>query len=268
MRAAALLPFLAAACGPEEAAYHLVRTERQAAPAEVDDEGAATPISEPLEDWDVTGADPLTGTYAVETVVKARLVIPLEARLLHRLFLVRRGRAVLQRMTLCDLTLPSVEGIAELSIPPALLAQVRARPADAEGEFLSGPEDVGATWAPEVPPLVLGQDGADDDGDGAPGVTIGARAVVCDAPEHLHVSLRIGAAYTGTVVDADTLAGEAAPVLDFAILGWSAECLAAAKDLTIEVEQGSTFVARRAAPSLDADGDGKVSCAELAATAQ
>ncbi len=258
---------LLTACGPDAAEYDYLRTERvEAAEGEGEGEGEGeAPIpDEPLEDWDVEGADPLSGIFAVETVVKAKLIIDLEARLVHRLRLVRRGRHVRQRFTLCDVELPSMTGVAELTIPPLLRALIQSIPADSEGDFLSSEAPVGALYAPDIPDVALGPE--DADGDGQPGVTVTASAVLCEDDVEVYAALRIAAGVTGEVVDADTIAGEADPTLEQEILGWSDECISPAAALEVETMPGSTFVARRVSPDQDLDGNGNVSCAEIVRT--
>ena len=256
------------ACGPDEAQYPFARTERvEPEPApdpggeEAGDDG---PIpDEPLEDWDMQGADPLSGIFEVQTLVQAKLVIPLQARLLHRLRLVRRGRVVRQRFTMCDVELPSVPGVAELTIPRRLRRHFQSRHSDSEGEFLSSDAPVGAVYAPELPVIDIGP--GDDDGDGHEGVTVTAVAeLLCpDGEVQLYASLRVGAGIAGTVDSADRLSGDASPTLEQQILGWSDICIELAQDLQVETLPGSTWVARRVTAEQDLDGNGNVSCPEL-----
>ena len=267
LAAAALL---LAACGPDEAEYGFVRTERvEPDPDPGGDEAAEgegeKPIpDEPLEDWAVEGADPLSGIFAVETTIKARLVIDLEAKLIHRLRLVRRGTEVQQRFTLCDVELPSVPGVAELTIPERLRSLVQSRHIDGVGDFFDSAEAVGATYAPEVPEIALGPE--DDDADGNPGVTVSASAIVCDEQVEVYASLVVGAGIRGTVLDDDTMEGEADPTLSQEILGWSDECIQPAAALEIEIVEGSHWRAERVAPEHDLDGNGNVSCPEIIRT--
>ncbi len=264
---------MTAACGPDEAEYGLLRTERIEPEPEPEpgegggEQGDDGPIPvEPLEDWDVQGADPLTGIFAVETTIKARLVIELEARLVHRLRLVRRGRHIRQRFTLCDVELPSVPGVAELTIPPRLRTLVQSIPSDSEGEFLSSEAPVGATYLPEVPVIEIGP--GDDDEDGHEGVTVTAAAeIICaDGDVELYASLKVGAGIAGVVDSPDMLSGEADPTLEQQILGWSDDCIEPAANLEIETMPGSTWVARRVTPEQDLDGNGNVSCPEIVRT--
>jgi hypothetical protein len=265
---------MSAGCGADAGQYDFVRTERTETPAtegEGEGEGLDGAIpNEPLEDWDVEGADPLSGIFVVETTVKAKLIIDLEARLVHRLRLVRRGTFVRQRFTLCDVVLPSVEGLAELTIPPRLRALVQSIPADSEGEFLASDAATGVAYVPEVPIIEIGPD--DDDDDGHPGVTVTATALVCkdeegeDLEVDLYASLKVGAGISGTVVDVDTLEGDADPTLEQEILGWSDDCISPAAALEIEIVPGSTWRAQRVLPEQDIDGNGNVSCPEILRT--
>lgn len=256
------------ACGPVETEYGFVRTERvdphpSGAGAPGGDEGGGeSPIpDEPLEEWDLEGADPLSGVFEVQTTVKARLVIELEATLIHRLRLVRRGTQVRQRFTLCDVELPSVPGVAELTIPERLRRHAQSRPIDGTGEFLDSADPIGAIYTPQVPIFELGP--GDDDGDGHPGVTVSASAIVCDEPVEVYAALRVGAGIRGAVVDVDTLQGDADPTLDQEILGWSDDCIAPAAALAVEIMPGSTWHAARVTEAMDLDGNGNVSCPEL-----
>ena len=274
-----------AACGPDASRYPYVRLERVNPDAGADGDaagdGGLAPIpAVPLEDWDIAGAGPLTGIFAVEVTVKAKVVIDIESRQLYRLRLLQRGRQVRQRASLCRLLLPSVEGVADIRVPPALEAVLRARAVEGTGDWLTAEDPVGAGYAPEAAPIIVGAELADpvadplptpedpstavdEDEDGHPGVTLVAEAFVCEGPEELYAALRTTAALSGTVEDLDTLSGEVLPTLDQSVLGYSADCLGAAANLPISLREGSTFSALRVAGERDLDGNGNVSCEEV-----
>ena len=276
---------LAAACGPNRDNVEWVRTERVEPIADL---GVAdmSPVSVDvggLENWDLSGAGPLTGIFALEVILKAEAIIELESRQLLRLRVLQEGDFIRQRATLCDLVFPSLPGIAELSIPPALSALLRAQAIEVEGVFLDDDMAVGATYAPRLEPLVVGAELADpradplpmeaddstvidDDEDGAPGVSIGVDVVVCDQPEQMWVALRLFNELTGTVEDMDTIAGSVVPQLDQSVLGMSHECVAPAASIQVDLVEGSSFRALRV-DDRDADADGNVSCAEISALA-
>ena len=285
-RLALALTLATPACGPDEGAYPFVRAERDAPDAGQDagTDAGSLPDEEPLEPWDETGAGPLTGIFLTEVRVEAKLGIPLASYQLVRLRLVQRGSHVRQRISLCRLLLPSVPGVATLSVPPALEAVLRARGAVREGDFLSYIDPVGARYEPGPEPIVVGAVLADpigdplptpdapaaaidEDHDGQPGVTLEASTILCDAPAALYASLRVVLDLRGEVADLDHISGDVGASLDQSVLGWSHDCLAAAAQLPIEVLPGSTFRALRVGESEDLDDNGNVSCHELAAAA-
>lgn len=277
----------ASACGPDASEYPRVRHDRvtDAGFAGCDLDAGAPGPEEALEDWDTTGAGPLSGIFAVEVTVRARVVVEVEARQLYRLRLLQRGRHVRLRTQPCRIDLPTVEGVAELSIPPALEAVLRRQAVEEEGELLDADEPVGARFAPPPLLLVLGAELADpradplptpddpstavdQDADCNPGVTVDAETVLCRRPEQAYLALRAIAELSGTVDDLDTLTGEVSPTLEWSILGVSHACLAAAAELEIEVLPGSTFRAARVGDADDTDGNGNVSCTEVVAAAE
>lgn len=274
-----------AACGPDEGEVPLVRTERctedcDAGPPDGGlDAGPVIPDA-PLEDWDTTDAGPLSGIFAVEVVVAAKVVVDVEARQLYRIRILQRGEQTRLKTTPCRVDLPTVMGVAELTIPPALERVVQSKSVEHEGPFLSAPEPVDATFAPPPAWTVLGAelddpasdplptmadptDAIDEDEDGNPGVTIDAEAVVCRDPQRAFIALRTAAALDGTVDDLDAIEGSVEPTLDFEILGVTDDCLAAAAELAIETRDGSRFRALRVGADEDIDENGNVSCPEI-----
>ncbi len=237
----------------------------------------------PLEEWDTSEAGELSGIFAVEVVVRVNVVIDVETRQLFRLRILQDGqdgRTLRQQTTLCRLLLPSVEGLAEITIPPALENLIQTKADDRTGRFLSSADPVGARYTPDPAFFLIGAElespetdpmpdqddltGAlDEDGDGQPGVTLVASAIVCDEPAELYAALRTRAGLSGTVTDLNTIEGEVDPVLDQSVLGFSDPCIAVAADLPIEVDDGNTFLARRVGNEEDLDGNGNVSCTEI-----
>ena len=282
---AALLPLaLVASCGPSGDVPFL-RTQHDVL-ADAGDAGAADVAipAEPREDWDETGAGPLTGIFAVQAVIAAKVVVPIESRELFRLRIVQRGDKIRQRVTLCALTLPSVEGVAELSIPPALDALIRSKSVESEGAFLSSAGVLGATYAPLPPLLVVGatladpvkdplpkkdaqQTALDEDMDGFPGVSLGAKTVTCKGPELLYVALRTRAVIEATVKSFDRMEGTADVTLDQSVLGYSNDCMAASASLKVELLPKSVLRAVRVGAAEDLDGNGNVSCPEISLAA-
>ncbi|MFB6264492.1 MAG: hypothetical protein ABEL76_12850 [Bradymonadaceae bacterium] len=194
--------------------------------------------------------------------------------------MLQRGKTVRQHVTLCRFLLPSVEGVAELSIPDKLRRVIQRKPIDTRGEFLSAADPVGATFDPATEPLVVGanlDDPAEDDlpssknaetvidedDDGNPGVTITADAATCESTEELYAALRTVTPFSGEVKSRDRIEGGLQPTLDQSILGISADCLSIAKNLEIKIVEGSSFVAKRVGPSEDTSGDGFHSCREI-----
>jgi len=284
------LALTATGCGPDEGAYPFIRALRgedaggRDAGRVHDADARSEPDEEPLEPWDETGAGPLSGIFATEVRVEAKLGIPLASYQLVRLRLLQRGRTVRQRISLCRLLLPSVPGVATLSVPPALEAILRTRGEERAGDFLSNGDPVGARYEPGPEPIVVGAKlddpmtdplptpdspaaAVDEDDDGHPGVTIEASTILCEAPAALYASLRVVLDLRGEVDDLDHIAGGVDAALDQTVLGWSDDCLAAAAQLPIEVLPGSTFRALRVGESEDLDDNGNVSCHELVVAA-
>ena len=281
----ALALFLAfVGCGPDAASVPWVRADhcptsgcRDAGTAS-DAERPITP--EPLEDWDETGAGPLTGIFAMEIDIKARVAVPVELRQLLRLRVLQKGSHLRQKTTLCAFKLPVVEGVATLVVPPALQTVFQSKGKEEEGDFLSKPDVLGATWSPPPWLVVVGADlkrpatdvlpsldspsgAVDEDGDGHPGITLFATVLTCKSSELLYAALRTRGSFAGTVRTPDLVDGKVDVGLDESIVGYSNDCLQAATQLKIEIQPGSLFRARRVKVGDDLDGNGNVSCPEI-----
>lgn len=273
-------------CGPSGDGYAFVRPE--GCERSCDDAGTdagemvdAGP-DDLLEPWDIADAGPLTGIFAVEVMTPARAVtVDLDVRQIYRLRILQRDATIRTKINPCRFSLPSVPGVATLRIPPRLEAVLRATTIEDEGPFLSMADAVGATLT--MPPtwVVLGADLAmplvdplptasmldtalDEDMDGYPGVTIEAETALCSSIEEAYIALRTSVTMEGTVVDLDTIAGSVDPTLEQSVLGTSHRCLAAAASLVIEIVEGSSFSALRVGDADDLDGNGNVSCREIA----
>lgn len=275
-------------CGPNADDYEFLREAGCEEGCDIDagfDAGAADagpPVipDEPLEPWDETGAGPLTGIFAVEVITPARAVIELEVRQVYRLRILQRGDVVRTRINPCRFLLPSVPGVATLTIPPRLETILRGIFVEDEGPFLSSSDPIGATLITPTTRVVLGADLADpindplptmdmlaaqldQDMDGNPGVTIEADTTLCRMTEEAYVALRTSVQMIGVVEDLDTISGMVAPTLEQSILGISNRCLAVATTLDVEILEGSTFSAVRVGSEEDLDGNGNVTCPEI-----
>lgn len=277
-------------CGPSRDAYPFVRTER--CPPDCDagardagtdariDSGPPEVPSDPLEDWDTTNAGPLTGIFAVEVVVQATVVVDVEMRQLYRVRVLQRDRHVRMAVRPCQIDLVNIPGVVDLRLTEAAQDAVRRRVIDLEGDFLSAADPLGASFAPPPALVVIGAELAmpatdplptmadpttaiDDDGDGRPGITIDATAVVCSAPEQAYAALRASVMLSGTLLDLDAFDGDASPDVDQSILGYTASCLSVASSLAVVVRPGSVFHARRVGDEQDLDDNGNVSCPEI-----
>lgn len=277
---------LALGCGPDPEAVPFLRTERCptgecAADGGVSDAAPEPIVDEPLEDWDEEGAGLLTGIFAVEATIRARVVIEIETRQIFRLRIVQRGRSIKQKVTLCSFKLPVVEDVATLHISPAIIALMRSKVIESEGDFLSSESLLGAEYDPPPALVVVGADLADpkadplpteedtslaidEDGDGHPGVTLSADVLTCKNREQLYVALRTSAGLAGVVKTPDLISGEADVALDQSPLGYSDPCMSTVSKINILIEPGSTFRAVRTSAADDIDGNGNVSCPELA----
>lgn len=275
-------------CGPNPDDVPFVRTTKTANDAQeevqtdvVEDLGDVGIPDVPVEDWGEGEGGPLTGIFAVEVIISANVVIDVETRQLYRLRIHQEGTLLRQRTTLCRLSLPVVEGVAELTIPPATEAVIRTKADEREGDYLSRAEPLaGADYLPEAGTIVVGasltdpetdplptpQDlttASDEDDDGQPGVTVAATALVCEEQEELYVALRVAAPLVGTVEDENTITGTVSPELEQSVLGYSDACLAAAAQLPIEIRDGSSFRAVRMETATDLDRNGNMSCEEI-----
>ncbi|MFO0569589.1 MAG: hypothetical protein U0263_28325 [Polyangiaceae bacterium] len=285
-----VLASLAFGCGPKDD-VPLLRTDHCPVEGSCDAGGPVDggPIAippEPLEPWDQTGAGPLTGIFAVETTINARVGIPVETRQVFRLRIVQKGKSLQQKTTLCAFKLPKVEGLATLVIPPELQSLMSQKHVEATGEFLSSESLIGAGYAPPPSLLVVGaklddpahdplptkddlSKAIDEDQDGNPGVTLLASVVTCGEGkfEKLFVALRTGVKLGGKVITPDRIEGKADVDLDQTVIGYSNDCLTTAAQINILVEPGSPFRAIRVGQAEDIDDNGNVSCPEIAAGA-
>ncbi len=205
------------------------------------------------------GVVDLTGTFAFEAVVRVQLVIDLVSRQYFLVELEQDGTHLRQKTTNCRIDLPGIEGVAVMTLPPAVLELLRGRPFVTEGAFLTGTE-VGATYHPDVQFFALGVDftgrdpftaplptkddlalALDEDEDGHPGVTIEVETATCSEVERLYVAMRTTVDMQGTVESADTLSGGITPTLDQSVLGFSDPCLEIAAGLRPAVQEESSF---------------------------
>ena len=273
------------ACGPSAGSYAFERERREPIDAGRDassilETGPPEVPAAPLEDWDTTGAGPLSGLYALEATVLARVGIDVETRQLYRLRVLQRGRDVRMRATPCRISLPSIAGVATLSIGADVEDVLRGKHIEMEGPFLSADEPVGARFEPPPAAVVLGamledhahdplptaddlSRAADEDEDGEPGVSIDATAILCRGPQRAFVSLRATVSLSTTIASLDHLEGMLVPTLDQAVLGVSDSCLAPATEIGIAIRPGSTFRAVRVGDAEDLDANGNTSCPEI-----
>lgn len=248
--------------------------------------------------WDTENAGPLSGFFAVEAIIEAKVVsFTIETRQYLLLRLHQEGTKVRQKVTVCELRLPSFEGLVDLRIPPAAQALIQAKAAIAEGDFLEA-EEVGANYTTGPQLVLVGAQVAgdaatgelptgdsppcpavgeacsiDEDCDGLPGITMDADVLLCEeGTEQLYISLRTIVDLNGVVGEGfNTLEGTVSPVLEWTVLGVSHECLDVAASIDLEVIDGTPFKALRvdgrndSKINLDADGDGVVDCADVAA---
>ncbi|HIA00797.1 MAG TPA: hypothetical protein EYN06_02640 [Myxococcales bacterium] len=254
-------------------------------------------IAPPVEEgWDSQNSGPLTGFFAVEAILKAKVVaFTIQTRQYLLLRLNQEGTNVRQKVTVCDLRLPSFEGLVDLRIPPAAQALIQSKAAVVEGEFLAA-EEVGAAYTTGPQMVMVGAEIAgdpvtgelpgpespscpadgesctvDEDCDGFPGVTMEADVLLCEeGTEQLHIALRTIVDLHGIVGEGfNSLEGTVSPVLQWSVLGASHECLDIASSIELEIIDGTPFKAirvdgRNGSPiNLDKDGDGLVDCAEV-----
>ena len=258
-----------------------------------------TCISTPDEDgWQSEKAGPLTGFFAVEAIIEAKVVaFTIETRQYLLLRLKQEGSTVRQKVTVCDLRLPSFEGLVDLRIPPAAQALIQSKAAVVEGDFLES-EKVGAKYTtgpqmvlvgaqvngdPATDPLPTAESPAcpaegqtctiDEDCDGLPGVTMDADVLLCEeGTEQLHIALRTIVDLNGVVGEGfNSIEGTVSPVLQWSVLGASHECLDIASSIALEVIDDTPFKAVRvdgrnnSALNLDTNQDGIVECADVRA---
>jgi hypothetical protein len=237
----------------------------------------------PLEKWPDSNAGPLSGIFAMQGVVTATVVgKPVSLRLLFRLRLLQTSGTthIQQSNTLCAFKLPSVAGVATLTIPPALQTIIQENSVVvSEGNFLS---NAGASQTYTPPPFFLllgaklknpmtdplpsmtdltGQ--WDEDHDGHPGVTIDATVFTCTATQQLYVALRTGGSLTGTVTGVDTIDGTMDIFEAESVLGYSNMCLSAAAEINPKLSPSSPFHAERLADESELHMKGNVSCADI-----
>jgi hypothetical protein len=287
-RIALVLGVLCTACGPSASDVPFLREAGDHCPVggcvdatfSLDDAGVPLGDADPLEDWDGGEGGPLTGIFAVEATVTANAGILVTSKQLYRLRIFQDGAFIHQKTTLCMLTLPNIPNVVTLTVPNKLEQLFWALPNESSGSYLSnGDNIVGAKYTP--PPLleVLGAKLAnpatdplptidagaatDDDGDGHPGVTLLAQAVVCTSVQQLYVALRVFGDLAGTVEGPDVIKGLATIHLDESVIGYSDPCLGVASNIHIVVQPGSPFRAQRVGLQYDLDNDGNVSCPEI-----
>ena len=242
---------------------------------------AYVPVTyDPLEAWDGGDGGPLTGIFAVEATVKAKVAgIEVQSKQLYRLRIFQDGAFVHQKTTLCTLTLPSVPNVATLIIPLALEAELWTLPNETSGDYLSnGQAIVGAQYAPPAFVEVVGANLANPATDPLPtmdagtptyddawhpGVTLFANTLTCTTTQALYVALRVTGALGGNVVDFDLIKGYAQVKLEDSVLGYSDPCLAVAATIKINVEPNSPFRAQRVGAQFDMNNDGNVDCPEI-----
>lgn len=283
-RALALALVATIGCGPSAEAYPFVRESRDSPDAGTDagpsDAGPPVVPDEPLEDWDTTGAGPLSGIFAIEVRVPARVVVEVESRQLYRARVLQRDRTIRARIQACRIALPSIEGVADLAFSEGAIRVIERKIVEVEGAYLSAADPIGATFAPPPITVLLGASLAsplvdplptaempdtalDEDEDGHPGVTVLARALTCRRYEEAYAALRATVGMSGVVTSVDAFDGAVEAGLDQSIVEVSDRCLRAAQDLDVEIQPGASFVARRVGDPEDLDANGNVSCPEI-----
>lgn len=282
---------LGVACGPRAEDYPFVRegcdastgacgTEADAGPPPRIDAGPPEVPPEPLEPWDTTDEGPLSGIFAFEVTIPARVVVDVETRQVYRVRMLQRGREARVRVQPCRLVLPSIRGVADLALGAGANRVIQTKVVESEGTILSSDDPLGATFAPPVATVVLGaaladpvrdplptaadpSTAIDEDEDGHPGVTLHADAIVCRTPEDAYVAIRASVALEGVVTSLDAFEGAVVPTLDQSLLGTSRACLESAASIPIEIQPGARFRAVRVGDAQDLDGNGNVSCPEI-----
>lgn len=281
-----------AACGPSADGYAILHQDHCCDagshdanhPRDVGHMDVGPPVvpREPQENWGDAGValGPLTGIFALEVVVEANVVVDIETRQLYRVRLEQAGTHVRARIQACVIDLANISGVASLTFTPTAVDAIRMHVIDVQGDFLSNANPIGAVFTPPRITVVIGAHLAnpdtdplptmmdptnafDEDGDGHPGVSIDATAVVCRAPQQAYAAFRATVALSGTVTDPNVFAGTADPAVDESVLGISDPCLSVANSLHILVRPGSMFHARRVGTTEDLNGDGNVTCPEI-----
>ena len=287
----AVAALLALSCGPSRDGYAILHEDHCCDAGSRDanrphdtgvhvDSGPPDVPPEPLEDWDTTGAGPLTGIFALEVVVLANVVVDIETRQLYRVRILQNGTNVRARIQACVIDLTTINGVASLTFAPAAEQAIRTHILDFQGDYLSDASPIGAVFSPPRATVVIGATLAmpetdplptmmepalavDEDMDGNPGVTIDATAVVCSGPQQAYAAFRASVLLSGTVTDLDVFEGSAEPGVDQQVLGYSDPCLSIATSLQVMVRPGSTFHAHRVGDAEDLDHNGNVSCPEV-----
>jgi hypothetical protein len=280
-------------CGPSASEDPVLRTSHACAPGACDDAGISQSVdagagNAPLEPWPDESAGLLSGVFAVHGVVSATVVgVPLTLQVLYRLRLLQEtsgSQDVMQSMTLCALKLPSVKGIATLTIPPRLTALIQEKSVVvSEGNYLS---TVGGAQVYQPPPtlLVLGarlEDPAtdplpslmnlatqwDEDMDGHPGVTVDATVLTCTGTQELYVAIRTSGTFSGTVSGFDTITGTLSFAETESVVGYSDPCLATAADIVPKLAPSTMFEATRLADEAELHTSGNMTCDDIIAAA-
>ena len=275
-------------CGPDASKVAPLRSDHcpvgGCVDASVFDAGPIVIPSEPLENWDTTNAGPLTGIFAVEATIDARVVVPVRLKQLLRLRIVQQGTTIHEKSTLCAFKLPVVQDVASLEIPPLLQQVIATKSTEDQGTYLSSDAVVNAAYSPPPFLVVVGANlqnpatdplptmtdltnAVDEDHDGNPGVTLLANVLTCTQQQNLFVALRVTGNLSGTVITPDVITGKVDIGFNESILGYSDDCLSTAAQIQIVITPGSPFRAERTSSADDIDGNGNVSCPELVAHA-
>ncbi len=276
-------------CGPDASNVPALREDHcpvgGCVDASVFDAGPIVIPPEPLENWDTTNEGPLSGIFAVEVTIDARVVVPVRLKQLLRLRIVQQGTSIHEKTTLCAFKLPSVQNVATLEIPPALQQVISSKSTEDQGNYLSSAAVVSAAYTPPPFLVVVGANlqnpatdplptmtnlahASDDDHDGNPGVTLLATVLTCTATQDLFVALRVTGNLSGTVLTPDVITGKVNIGFEESVLGYSDPCLSTAAQIQTAINPGgSPFRAVRTTSADDVDGNGNVSCPELVAHA-
>jgi hypothetical protein len=276
-------------CGPDASNVPPLREDHcpvgGCVDASVFDAGPIVIPPEPLENWDTSNEGPLSGIFAVEVTIDARVVVPVRLKQLLRLRIVQQGTSIHEKTTLCAFKLPAVQNVATLEIPPALQQVISSKSTEDQGNYLSSAAVVSAAYTPPPFLVVVGANlqnpatdplptmsnlthASDDDHDGNPGVTLLATVLTCTATQDLFVALRVSGNLTGTVLTPDVITGKVNIGFEESVLGYSDACLSTAAQIQTQINPGgSPFRAVKTTSADDVDGNGNVSCPELVAHA-